>query len=528
MRKLVECVPNFSEGRRKGVVDRIAEAIASVGGVRVLDVQMDADHNRSVITFVGPPAAVEEAAFRGVAKAAELIDMEQHRGEHPRMGAADVVPFVPLSGVTMEDCVAMAQRLGRRIGEELGIPVYLYEEAATREERRNLADVRRGEYEGIKVEIETNPDRAPDFGPHRLGKAGATAVGARWPLIAYNVNLGTDDLQVAKAIARAVRHSSGGLRYVKALGLDIRERGIVQVSMNMTRYQKTPLHRVFEMIKREAARYGVPVIGSEIVGLTPQEALLDAAAFYLQLEGFSPHQVLESRLREEPTTTPRAFLEAVAEGTPAPGGGSVSALAGALAGALTVMVCNLTLGREKYAAVEVANARRTTGRVVQGPKPPASVREEEMEGVRRQAQRLQAELTDLVEADSAAFQRVVAAYRLPRGSAEEAERREAAVQEALQGAAEVPLVVADKAVRVLELIKAVAARGNVTAVSDAGVAGFMAQAAVQGAALNVRANAMGLRDRALAEEFLTRITTLQGRGAALVKEIEGIIASRLG
>ena len=521
MRKLIECVPNFSEGRRREVVDQIAEAIAVVGGVRVLDVQMDADHNRSVITFVGAPAAVEEAAFRGVAKAAELIDMTKHRGEHPRIGAADVVPFVPISGATMEECVAMARRVGERIGEELGIPVYLYEEAATREDRRNLAHIRRGEYEGLKVEIETDPDRAPDFGPRRLGRAGATVVGARWPLIAYNVNLGTSDLRIAKAIARAVRHSSGGLRYVKALGMEIRERGIVQVSMNMTRYRKTPLFRAFEMIKREAARYGVNVIGSEIVGLTPREALLDAAAFYLQLEGFSPDQVLENRL-EEPTTTPHAFLEAVAEGTPTPGGGSVSALAGALAGALAVMVCNLTLGREGHAAVEkemeeVANARRTTSRAVEGPEPPASVRE-----ARRQAERLQAELTDLIEADSAAFERVVAAYRLPR------ESREADVQEALRGAAEVPLAVADKATQILELVKVVAARCNVTVVSDAGVAGHMAWAAIQGAALNVKANARSLKDRSLAQELLARIVTLQERGAALAKEIEGIVASRLG
>ena len=505
MRKLVECVPNFSEGQRREVVDQMVEAISAVGGVRVLDVQVDADHNRSVITFVGAPAAVEEAAFRGVAKAAELIDMTQHQGEHPRIGAADVVPFVPLSGVTMEECVAMARRVGERIGGELGIPVYLYEEAATREDRRNLAHIRRGEYESLKAEIETNPDRAPDFGPRRLGKAGATVVGARWPLIAYNVNLGTSDLQVAKAIARAVRHSSGGLRYVKALGLEIRERGIVQVSMNMTRYQKTPLFRAFEMIKREAARYGVGVISSEIVGLTPQEALLDAAAFYLQLEGFSPDQVLENRLDEEPTTTPNAFLEAVAESTPVPGGGSVSGLAGALAGALTVMVCNLTLGREKYAAVE-----------------------EEMEEVRRQAERLQAELTDRIEADSAAFERVMAAYRLPRGSAEEAEGRKAAIQEALRGAAEVPLAVADKAVRVLELARVVAARGNVNTVSDAGVGGYMAWAAVQGAALNVKINAHSFKDKSLAQEFLARIAALQERGAALAEEIEGIIVSRLG
>ena len=296
MRKIVECVPNFSEGRRKEVIDQIAAAIATVPRVHVLDVQSDADHNRTVVTFAGEPAAVEEAAFRGIEKAAELIDMDLHRGEHPRMGAADVAPFVPIKNVTMEDCVAIARRLGERVGRELGIPVYLYEKAATRPERRNLAKVRRGEYEGIKAEIATRPEREPDFGPKHVGKAGATAIGARPPLIAFNVYLGTDDVEVAKAIARAVRHSSGGLRYVKALGLLVK--GQAQVSMNLTDYRQTPVHRVVEMIHREAARYGVSVAESELIGLIPNEALVEAAEFYLQMGDFSSHQILENRLAD--------------------------------------------------------------------------------------------------------------------------------------------------------------------------------------------------------------------------------------
>jgi len=296
MRKIVECVPNFSEGRRKEVIDQIAEAIASVPGAHVLDVQSDADHNRTVMTFAGEPEAVEEAAFRGIEEAAELIDMNLHRGEHPRMGAADVVPFVPIKNVTMEDCVAIAQRLGERVGRKLDIPVYLYEKAATRPERRNLAEVRRGEYEGIKAEIATRPEREPDFGPRHVGKAGATAIGARPPLIAFNVYLNTDDVEVAKAIARAVRHSSGGLRYVKALGLLVK--GQAQVSMNLTDYRQTPVHRVVEMIRREAGRYGVSVVESELIGLIPNEALVKAAEFYLQLGGFSSHQILENRLAD--------------------------------------------------------------------------------------------------------------------------------------------------------------------------------------------------------------------------------------
>jgi glutamate formiminotransferase len=296
MKKIVECVPNFSEGRRKEVIDQIVEAVAAVPAVHVLDVEPDADHNRTVVTFVGEPEAVEEAAFRGIEKAAELIDMNVHRGEHPRMGAADVVPFVPIRGVTMEDCVAIARRLGERVGRELDIPVYLYERAATRPERRNLAEVRRGEYEGIKAEIATRPEREPDFGPRHLGKAGATAIGARPPLIAFNVYLSTDDVEVAKAIARAVRHSSGGLRYVKALGLLVK--GRAQVSMNLTDYRQTPVHRVVEMIRREAERYGVSVVESELIGLIPNEALVEAARFYLQLGDFSSHQILENRLAD--------------------------------------------------------------------------------------------------------------------------------------------------------------------------------------------------------------------------------------
>ena len=294
MQKIVECVPNFSEGRRQPVIDAIAAAIGSVDGVRVLDVQSDADHNRTVVTFVGGPEAVAEGAFQSIATAAQLIDLDHHRGEHPRIGAADVVPLVPVRGVAMEECVALARQLGQRVGEELRIPVYLYEEAATRPERRNLADVRRGEYEGLKEEIRTNPDRAPDFGPARLGPAGATVIGARPFLIAYNVFLTTGDVEIARQIARALRHSSGGLRYVRALGLLVA--GKAQVSMNLTDFRHTPVHRVVEMIRREAARHGVAVERSELIGLIPQQALLDAAQWYLQLDGFTPDQVLENKL----------------------------------------------------------------------------------------------------------------------------------------------------------------------------------------------------------------------------------------
>jgi glutamate formiminotransferase/formiminotetrahydrofolate cyclodeaminase len=294
--QIVECVPNFSEGRRREVIDRIVDAMREVRDVQVLDVQADLDHNRSVVTIIGTPPAVSEAAFEGIAKAAELIDMNHHRGGHPRMGATDVVPFVPVRGVTMDDCVGIARQLGERVGRELGIPVYLYEAAATRSDRRNLADVRRGEYEGLREEIAASPDRAPDFGPAVLGTAGATAIGARPPLVALNVYLNTDDLAPAAAIAKAVRHSSGGLRYVKALGLIVE--GQAQVSMNLTDYRHTPIHRVLELIRAEAARYGLSVTRSEVVGLLPAQALYDAAQFYLQLRDLPPDQILENRLSD--------------------------------------------------------------------------------------------------------------------------------------------------------------------------------------------------------------------------------------
>ncbi|OQA41705.1 MAG: hypothetical protein BWY52_02486 [Chloroflexi bacterium ADurb.Bin325] len=296
MQRIVECVPNFSEGRRPEVLDAIAGAVRSHAAVRLLDIERDADHNRSVFTLVAPPEALVPALFDAIKTAAGLIDLNLHRGQHPRIGATDVVPFVPVRGVTMEECIALARELGRRVGEELGIPVYLYERAATRPERVNLADVRRGEYEGLKTEIETDADRAPDFGPARLGPAGATVIGARAPLIAYNVYLNTSNVEVAKAIAKAIRHSNGGLRYVKALGLLVN--GKAQVSMNLTDFTRTPIYRVVELVRTEAARYGVTVESSELVGMIPQQALIDAAAWYLQLHNLEPGMILENRLVE--------------------------------------------------------------------------------------------------------------------------------------------------------------------------------------------------------------------------------------
>ncbi|HEX9197444.1 MAG TPA: glutamate formimidoyltransferase, partial [Candidatus Bathyarchaeia archaeon] len=292
--KLIECVPNFSEGRRQDVIRAIADAIKSTPAVTLLDLESNPDHNRSVISFVGEPGPVKQAALAAAAKAIELIDLNKHKGEHPRMGAVDVVPFVPLSGATMEDCVSLARDFGRELGAGYRVPVFLYEEAATVPERRNLADVRAGEFEGLKDRIGKDPSKKPDFGPEMIHPtAGATAVGAREVLIAYNVDLGTSDLGIAKRIAHELRSKDGGLAYVKALGFELKQRRIVQVSMNMTDYHKSQLFKAYELVKLFAERYGVPVVGSEIVGLTPMDALVDSAEFYLRLENFNRDQILE-------------------------------------------------------------------------------------------------------------------------------------------------------------------------------------------------------------------------------------------
>jgi glutamate formiminotransferase len=299
MQKLVECIPNFSEGRRQEVIDQVAAAVRGVKGVRLLDVSSNPDHNRTVLTFVGPSDAVGEAAFAATAEAVRLIDMNEHVGEHPRIGAMDVVPFVPLAGATMDDAIALAHSTGKRIADELGVPVYLYSAAATTPARKRLPDVRQGQYEGLKNSI-ASPERKPDYGEARMHPtAGATAVGARPPLIAFNVNLGTTDLAIAKNIAKGLRESSGGLMNVQAMGVDLAAQGMVQVSMNLIDYIRTPIHRAFELVRVEAERYGVPVVGSEIVGLVPLDALAGAADFYLRLTGFNRNQVLEARLLEE-------------------------------------------------------------------------------------------------------------------------------------------------------------------------------------------------------------------------------------
>jgi len=296
--KIVESAPNFSEGMREEIVRQIMAQAEGVQDVWILDWSMDADHNRSVVTLVGSPEPLLEALFKMTKKAMELIDMRTHKGEHPRMGATDVIPLVPVMNITMEECVELSKRLGERIGQELNIPVFLYERSATAPHRENLADIRKGEFEGFFEKIK-DPRWKPDFGPEEVHPtAGVTAVGAREYLIAFNVNLGTTRIEIAEKIARAVRHISGGYKYVKAIAVDLKEKGMVQVSMNMTNYKKSPLFRVFETIKREAERYGVPVVGTEIIGMVPMQAMLEVAQFYLQLDDFDMNRIIESKILE--------------------------------------------------------------------------------------------------------------------------------------------------------------------------------------------------------------------------------------
>lgn len=504
--KLIECVPNFSEGRRPDVIAAIRDAIAGVEGITILDVSSDPSHNRSVVTFVAPVERAVEAAFAGIREARDRIDLRQHSGEHPRIGATDVVPFVPLEGSTMEDCIALARELGERVGRELEVPVYLYERAASRPARENLADVRRGEFEALVSEMGSNPAREPDFGPNRVHpSAGATAIGARPFLVAYNIYLGpASNLPMAKKIAKAVRGSSGGFRYVKGLGLEVE--GQAQVSMNLVDTTQTPMHRVFDFVKLEAAASGVPVTWSEIVGLIPERALFDAAVQHMQLTQFSNEQVLEGRVREAMSggQSLSAFVSSIASSSPTPGGGSVAAHAGALGAALVQMVAGLTAGKKKYASVDA-----------------------EMKEVALQAAALSNRLAALVARDAAAFNEVSAAYQLPQASEEEKEARMAAIQRALTGAAEVPLDTARACAAVADLALAAAERGNQNAITDAGVAALLAEAGCRGASYNVRVNVTALENKAAGEPLTREAAELVARTAELAAKVRAAVDAAL-
>ena len=542
--KLIECVPNFSEGRDPFIIDAITDQITAVEGAVLLDVDPGAATNRTVVTFVGPPEAVEEAAFRAIEKAAELIDMTRHHGEHPRMGATDVCPFVPLQDVTMEECVAVARRLGRRVGEELGIPVFLYEAAATSEERRSLAVVRKGEYEGLA----DRPDY-PDFGPEGTNaRSGATAIGAREFLIAYNINLNTRDRRLANQIAGMLRETGrprrdasgtilrdadgtalrepGEFKELRGVGWYIEEYGRAQLSFNLTNHRVTALHQVFEAARREASLRGLRVTGSELVGLVPRAALLTAGDYYLAQQGattgvpeserihvavlslglddlgpFDPDaKIIEYRYGGTSTglvaRTVTGFVDELSSGSPAPGGGSVAALCGSLSTGLSSMIAALTFTKKGMEDVREA-----------------------MEDLGRRAQNLKDWFLHAVDRDTDAFNQVLAALRLPKQTESDASAQAAAMELAGQHATRVPLEVLERSVEALELALAVARDGNPNAVTDAGVAGACALAAAEGAALNVRINLVSLTDESWANNARSASVDFIERCRALATEV---------
>ena len=560
MKQIVECVPNYSEGRDKSVIDNIVAAIATVEGVKVLDVDPGEATNRTVVTFVGEPAAVCEAAFRGAAKAQELIDMRHHHGAHPRSGATDVLPLIPVSGITLEECASLARDLAKRLYEELGIPCYCYEAAAYKEERRNLAVCRAGEYEALPDKI-ADPARRPDFSPEAyndtVARSGATNVGARNFLVAVNYNLNTTSTRRAMAIAFDVREKGrkareggsltgkllkdengeqiwipGTLKGCKAIGWYIDEYGIAQVSMNITDIDATPLHVAYEEVSRAAAARGLRVTGAEIVGLVPKKVLLEAGKFYLarqqrslgideseilkiavksmsldDLKPFDPKEkVIEFLMQDEAEEAKKhrlvrmsaeGFARETASESPAPGGGSISAYMGALSAALGTMVANLSANKRGW-----------------------DDRWKEFSDVAEQGQALMQELLDLVDEDTAAFDRIMACFGMPKGTEEEKAARAAALEEATLYAASVPLKTMEASLKALPLALEMARKGNPASASDAGVAALAARAACRGAELNVRINASGLKDMAPARPLIER-------AAQILKEAEALEAQVL-
>ena len=565
MKKLIECVPNFSEGRDMNVIRQITDEIERVDGVKLLDVDPGATTNRTVVTFVGTPDEVVEAAFQGIKKAQQLIDMRRHKGDHPRFGATDVCPLVPVSGVTMDEVAEYARMLGRRIGDELGIPVFLYENAATVEVRRNLANCREGEYECLKDRI-CSVDWKPDFGPtefnESVARSGATAVGARDFLIAVNFNLNTTSTRRANAIAFDVREKGrpkregnpitgkivtdesgqpvtipGTLPGTKAIGWYIEEYGIAQVSMNITNLSQTPLHVAFDEVSAKAAARGIRVTGLEIVGLVPKKAIIDAGKYYLtkqrrslgiseaeiikiaiksmgldDLKPFKPEEkLIEYMVEAEEKTerlidmTCRDFADETASESPAPGGGSISAYLGALGAALATMVANLSSHKAGW-----------------------DDRWEEFSEWAVKGQQIKDDLLALVDEDTKAFNLVMAAFGLPKTTDEEKAERAAAIQDATKYATEVPFRTMERSFDAFEVIKAMAEEGNPNSVSDAGVGALCARSAVMGAYLNVKINAAGLKERSYVDDIISRRAEIEHRAIALEADIMAIVNDKIG
>jgi glutamate formiminotransferase / formiminotetrahydrofolate cyclodeaminase len=487
MMQIVECVPNFSEGRDQHLLDALREAITAVPGVTLLDVQADAAHHRSVFTFIGAPETASEAAFRAMRVARERIDLTKHHGEHPRMGATDVVPFIPVEGVTMDACVALARKLGERVGTELEIPVFLYARAATRPERERLPAIRKGQFEALREQIGKDPTRTPDFGPNRIHPtAGCTAIGARPFLVAYNIYLDANDVALADEIAKAIRTSSGGLPAVQAKGFEVD--GLGQVSMNLLDVDVTSPAKVFAEVSARAAARGVGIRKSEIVGLIPERAIWGAAAQYLKLDEPVEQHLVETKVRSAQGPTLDSWIDQLASVEPAPGGGSAAALAGALAAALVAMVGRLTSSRKAYAAVA-----------------------EEFRGITEEAERLRMELRRLVDEDAESYKGVMAAYKLPKETEQERQKRQTGIDGALLAAAEVPLRTARAAARVAELARRAAEAGNKNAVCDAGVGALLAATAATGAYYNVAINVKGLGQPDAGVPLLDDAKTLEDR-----------------
>jgi glutamate formiminotransferase/formiminotetrahydrofolate cyclodeaminase len=547
--KLVECVPNFSEGRDLEKIRAITQEIERTPGVKLLDVDPGESTNRTVVTFIGSPEGVKEAAFRAIAKAAQVIDMSQHRGAHSRIGATDVCPFVPVSEVTMDDCIALAREVAERVAGELGIPVYLYEEAAQKPDRQNLATIRAGEYEGLPEKLK-DPDWAPDYGePVFNARSGATVIGAREFLIAYNINLNTRDRRLAHEIALSLRESGrakrdengsivkdesgktvnlpGKFKHVKAVGWYIEDFGIAQVSINFTNYKVTPVHAVFDEAVREADKLGLRATGSELVGLIPKEAMLMSGRYYLEKQGKSPgvperelirtavrslglsdvtpfepeKKIIEYQFKDSSPSLTRLTLSEFADelslDSPTPGGGSASALCGALSAALSSMVANLTIGKKGYEAVQA-----------------------ELKEAAVKAQSAKDEMLKAIDEDSLAFNKVMEAFRLPKGTEEQEREKQIAIETAYGKATRVPLSVLDKCVSLLELAKSTALKGNKNSLSDAGVAALAAEAAAAGAHYNVLINLPNIRDEVFREDMKRRAQALLEKAQQLAGEVK--------
>ena len=561
MRKLIECVPNFSEGCDLNVIRQITDAVESVECVSLLDVDPGASTNRTVVTFVGSPEAAVEAAFRGIKKAAELIDMRKHKGAHPRMGATDVCPFIPVSNVSWEEAIACANQLGKRVGEELNIPVYLYEQAAKKKARANLSVIRAGEYEGFFEKIK-DPVWKPDFGPSVFNeKSGATVIGVRDFLVAYNVNLNTKAVRRANSVAFDVREQGrvktedgtpygkpvldangepvripGMLKHVKAIGWFVKEYGIAQVSMNLTNIEETPLHVAFDACVEAASKRGLRVTGSEIVGMVPKKCLVDAGRYFLRKqqwsEGASEEELIDTAIRSmglselkpfDPKEKViefkmdsgsnksllkmnlREFCNETLSDSPAPGGGSVAALMGALGASLGGMVANLSAGKRGWDdKIEYFSTWAV------------------------KAQQLKDELLALVDEDTAAFNKVMDAFALPKESADEKVARSAAVEKATKYAAEIPVRVMETASKSYELLAEMADKGNPASISDVGVGALATRACIDGAELNVRINLGQLKDEKFKSDLLEKVRKVRAESESRCKAINQVVESKLG